>query len=157
MQNAAAGDKTPRFGKACIQTMLERALDLCRRTLGANHFQVSFDCAALGRVLAGKGKLEEARGMFEEGIRIREANVGANKIRTGELLASLGRLYLLMGDAGAACRTLQRALRIHVQAYGPAHSDTLQTAKNLADALLLAAAMTMLSRLSGKFSRGMCP
>jgi tetratricopeptide (TPR) repeat protein len=66
-----------------------------------------------GNILAGLGRTFEARGAFEETLKLAEQAHGAEHLETAHILAEDGALCRKIGDHPQAQRSLQRALTIY--------------------------------------------
>jgi serine/threonine protein kinase/Tfp pilus assembly protein PilF len=86
----------------------------------------------LGTVHAQLGLYDEARGLFDGALRIRERELGANDTLVAETLRGIGDVARSKGQTALADSTLRRALAIRVAALGPANVSVIGTMAALA-------------------------
>lgn len=116
----------------------ERALETRKRVLGPQHPIVAYSFHNLGRLLVSQGELGAAVPLYEEGVRIREAALGADNPMTAALVESLGIVRIRLGHLDEGLRLLERGLGAYLRAYGAAHSETVESHRNLVVALAMA-------------------
>jgi serine/threonine protein kinase/tetratricopeptide (TPR) repeat protein len=110
---------------------LQRSLEIRRRVLGETHPTVAYSLHNIGRVLVADGKLEAAVPLYEEGVRIRAQSLGENNPLTAALVESLGIVQMRLGNLEAGLGLLARALAAYQKAYGPDHSETIESHRNM--------------------------
>ncbi|EGZ11582.1 hypothetical protein PHYSODRAFT_303590 [Phytophthora sojae] len=70
-------------------------------------------------------RIQEASSMLQQIVNIRQNLLGAKHVATGEVLYTLGLLFLFLGDHGQAKAFVKQALDIYVDALGPEHPSTV--------------------------------
>ena len=113
------------------RTVAEEGLLVRTQALGADHPQVAFSHHTLGDIYAASNRFSDALAAYREALRIRETALGVDSPRTGDVVRAIGRLMLREGDAAGARPLLERALRIYEKGYGPRHSKTIGTRKDV--------------------------
>jgi serine/threonine protein kinase len=83
-------------------------------------------------ILHGAGRMDEARPLLLESLRLRQAQFGAGHGLVGDTWRLLGEVDAARGREHAARTALERALRLTAASYGPAHSHTQRAALSLA-------------------------
>ena len=109
-----------------------RGLELRERTLGPDHPAVAADAAALGAILDGLGKREEAEALFRRALTVFERTYGAEHQEVAVTLNNLAAHCQAKGDMEEAQRLYQRALAIKERRLGRDHPDVAVTLNNLA-------------------------
>jgi tetratricopeptide (TPR) repeat protein len=85
--------------------------------------------------LQGRGRYQEARGIFDRALAATEAAVGAEHPSTSIRLNNLGLLLHRAGDPSVAKTALERALTIQERALGPDDNELGTTVGNLGQVL----------------------
>ncbi|KAH7468908.1 uncharacterized protein KRP23_11284 [Phytophthora ramorum] len=70
-------------------------------------------------------RIQEASSMLQQIVSIRQNLLGAKHVATGEVLYTLGLVFLFLGDHGQAKAFVKQALDIYVDALGPEHPSTV--------------------------------
>ena len=94
------------------EPVLRRAYEMERKVRGADHPRALAQGAALGLMLAGMGRFEEATTLLDQVYAGRERVLGANHPVTAMSLMSAGWVRLERGDAEGAVPLLRRAAEI---------------------------------------------
>jgi serine/threonine protein kinase/Tfp pilus assembly protein PilF len=114
------------------RAQLERALDLHRRTLGAENPKTLKDLARLGQIARLQGRYPEAETLFERALKIQSKVLGSEHPDTLDSLHNLGTVLYLQGKYAQAEARLGQVLEIRRRVLGPEHADTVRTMGNLA-------------------------
>jgi tetratricopeptide (TPR) repeat protein len=109
------------------QHQAERALDLRRRALGAEHPDVLRSMTALAAVYFFQGKFAQAEPLLTTALAVGRRVLGRNHRDTLAIIRDLGNLYTFEGDDARAEPLLAEALEAHQRVLGPEDPDTLQT------------------------------
>ncbi|RLN54810.1 hypothetical protein BBJ29_008663 [Phytophthora kernoviae] len=70
-------------------------------------------------------RIQEASAMLQQIVAIRQNLLGPKHMATGEVLYTLGLLFLFLGDHGQAKAFVKQALDIYVDTLGPEHPSTV--------------------------------
>lgn len=70
-------------------------------------------------------RIQEASAMLQQIVNIRQNLLGPKHVATGEVLYTLGLLFLFLGDHGQAKAFVKQALDIYVEALGAEHPSTV--------------------------------
>jgi len=92
------------------------------------------DLVALGGILDGQQKLDEAEARYLDGLAILERSPERNRGEIAVALNNLGAQYIVRGRVTEALQLLTRALRLKEECLGPRHPDGAVTLNNLAEA-----------------------
>jgi tetratricopeptide (TPR) repeat protein len=92
------------------------------------------DLVALGAILDGQQKFDEAETLYLEGLAILERSPARNRGEIAVALNNLGAQYLVRGRVTEALRLLTRALRLKLEYLDTRHPDVAVTLNNLAEA-----------------------
>jgi tetratricopeptide (TPR) repeat protein/tRNA A-37 threonylcarbamoyl transferase component Bud32 len=84
-----------------------------------------------GNLAMAMGHPEQARGHFEEALRIREASAGPQHPGTLTVRSSLGMAYYELGDNRRALELLHETLDLRIAALGPRHPEVASALGNL--------------------------
>jgi len=120
------------FGQA--RPLLERALRIRQRELGADHPQTAASLNSLGLVLGMEGELTAARTYLERALEIRE-RLATDDLAIAESLNNLASLFREQGDAAGALPLYERALAVRERAGGADNMRVANTLNNLANLL----------------------
>lgn len=115
--------------------LLQRALAINRRELGARHPQTATTEANLAGKLLNTGQTDAAIPMIREAMAIFEERLGAGHPRVATTSTMLAFAFRAKGDRAGAERYFRRALAIDQAAYGSEHPQTVTDAQTLADFL----------------------
>jgi tetratricopeptide (TPR) repeat protein len=107
------------FGPA--RQLLQRALEIRERWVGADDLDTAQSLNDLAAVLWNQGEPAGARVLQERALEIRERALGADHLDVAETLNNLAVLLSDNGDFAEARRLLQRTLAIRERALGPNH------------------------------------
>jgi serine/threonine-protein kinase len=83
-------------------------------------------------ILHGAGRMDEARPLLVESLKLRSAQFGAGHGLVGDTWRLLGEVDAARGREHAARTALERSFRLTTASYGPAHSHTQRAALSLA-------------------------
>ena len=111
--------------------LAKRALKLRENALGTDDKLVAAAEMNLAGVYLGKKNTDEAEALYRKALAIFEK--GANDPHVGQLLDVLGRLRVLKQDFAKAEDLYVRAVAAKEKAFGPEHSETIESLNNLAD------------------------
>lgn len=128
-----AGIEHARGDYAVAEPLARRGLAL-RRRLADNNDALAGDLVALGAILDGLRKFDEAEGMYAEGLAILERAPKRNAGEIAVALNNLGANYLERGRTTDALELLSRSEAIKRASLGARHPDLAVTLNNLAEA-----------------------
>ncbi len=111
--------------------MLERALAIDRRILGAGHAETATTEANLAGLLVDTPRNEEAIRLGSEALAVFRQTVGPDHPRTAIAASILGYGYEVKGDRVRAERMYRLAFEIDERAYGSQHAQTINDARIL--------------------------
>ncbi len=114
------------------EPLLQRALAIRERVLGADHPDTASSLIDLARLYKDQGKYEEAEPLFQRALEIRERVLGADHPDTATSLNSLALLYNFQGKYEEAESLFQRALEIRERVLGADDSETATSLNDLA-------------------------
>jgi serine/threonine protein kinase/Tfp pilus assembly protein PilF len=116
---------------AQARPLFERSLEIQRKTSAAD----GPDVAKALNLLAGNhqltGDYDKAERLYSEALGIYD-RAGLENADLGDLLASLGLLYLTKGDPARAEKVLERAIAVDEKVLGPDHPTVTTALNNLA-------------------------
>jgi tetratricopeptide (TPR) repeat protein len=112
-------------------SLLERALAIDRRVLGAGHAETATTEANLAGLLADTPRNAEAIGLATEALKVFEQTVGPEHPRTAVAASILGYACEVKGDRPRAERMYRLALAIDQSIYGPRDQQTINDARVL--------------------------
>jgi tetratricopeptide (TPR) repeat protein len=112
--------------------LLDRAVDMSRRHLGARHPETATLELNLAGLLLKAGHADQAVQSATDAMSIFEEVLGASHQRTAAAATILAHALRAKGDPGGAERMYRRALEIDEQADGPRGPRTLTDARTLA-------------------------
>lgn len=127
-----AGVEHARRDFAGAEPLARRGLAL-RRALGDDDEALARDMVALGAILDGQRKFDEAEVMYLEGLAILERAPDQNAVDIAVALNNLGAQYLQRGRTTDALELLSRADAIKRDSLGARHPDRAVTLNNLAE------------------------
>ena len=119
--------------------LLERALAIDRRILGARHPETATTEGNLAGLLVDTPRNEEAIRLATEALSVFEQTLGLDQPRTAVAASLLGYGFEVKGDRARAERMYRLALAIDQRAYGSGHPRTLNDARVLQEFLADAA------------------
>lgn len=122
------------------QQVIDEALPLLRRHLGAEHPLAALTVALQARVLHARGRPDVAEPMLREALDSVRQSVGAHHPRVAVVAAELAGVLLDLGDPAAAEAPAREALAIRQMRLPPGHADTV------ASAVLLGRVLTSMAR-----------
>ncbi len=120
---------------AQARPLLDRALEIRERTLGAEHPDTAESLNNLAYLLLSQGDYEGARPLLERALVIREYVLGPEDPDTTVSLNNLAGLLQSQGDYDGARPLFERALAIHLKVRGAEHPNTSRSLNNLANLL----------------------
>ena len=106
--------------------LLERALAIERKALGARHPETATTEANLAGTLLNAKRTAEAIRLATEAISVFEETLGRDHPRTALSLTILGYGLRTKGDRAGAERCFRRAVAIDERAYGREHPQTVE-------------------------------
>jgi tetratricopeptide (TPR) repeat protein len=112
--------------------LLERALAIRERVLGADHPDTAWSLSNLASLLRAQGVYGEARPLLERALAIREQVLRPDHPDVAQSLNSLGELLRMQRAYGEAGSLLERALAIRERVLGDNHPKTAQSLSSLA-------------------------
>jgi CHAT domain-containing protein/Tfp pilus assembly protein PilF len=113
------------------RSLVERALEIRERLLGAEHPDVATGIDGLAGVYFDRGEYVKAEPLYLRALAIREKALGKDHPATAESLNNLAAVYTLQGKYGQAEPLYKRALDIREKALGDDHPDTATGIGNL--------------------------
>jgi tetratricopeptide (TPR) repeat protein len=113
--------------------LLERALAIDRRLLGAGHPETATTEANLGGLLVDTARNEEAIRLATEALAVFRQTLGLDQPRTAVAASILGYAFEVKGDRKQAEQMYRLALAVDERAYGSQHPQTLNDARVLAE------------------------
>ncbi|MCX4244190.1 serine/threonine-protein kinase [Paraliomyxa miuraensis] len=99
----------------------ERAVDLLRRSVGAEHLAYASALQALGELRAVKGGPDRALPLLREAMEIAELNLGAAHPSMGRFHTSVAEGFRLQGDLDQALEHARQAVELAEEAFGTGH------------------------------------
>ncbi len=120
---------------AQARPLLERALAIREKVLGAEHPATATSLNNLALLLKSQGDYHGARPLYERALAIYEKALGVEHPDTATSLNNLAGLLKSQGDYEAARPLYERALAIYEKALGAEHPSTAATLSNLAGLL----------------------
>jgi len=114
------------------EPLLRQAIDIGRRTLGADDPRVAQSLNTLGVVLRNKGDRTAAKPLLEEALRIRRKRFGENHQDVAVTLEDLGTLYQDEGSLDQAERLFRESLAIRRKVLGDGDHETATSLNDLA-------------------------
>ena len=118
-------------GAAEAIPLLERALGIDRRILGARHAETATTEANLAGLLADTPRNEEAIRLASDALAVFRQTVGPDHPRTAVAASILGYAFEVKGDRARAEQMYRLALAIDERAYGAKHAQTLNDSRVL--------------------------
>jgi tetratricopeptide (TPR) repeat protein len=114
------------------EPLLQQALRIRERHLGAEHLGTATSLNNLADLYRAQGKYREAEPLYGRALSIHEQQLGIEHPNTALSLDNLAALYKEQGKCVEAEPLLQRALSIHERQLGVEHPDTAMSLNNLA-------------------------
>ena len=111
--------------------LLERALAIDRRRLGARHPQTATVATNLAELLVAAERLDEAERYSRDAISIFEESLGFDDSHVARAATILARVLRTKGPTAEAERMYRLSLTLDEQAYGPRHRQTLSDVREL--------------------------
>jgi tetratricopeptide (TPR) repeat protein len=115
--------------------LLQRAVSINRRELGARHPETATTEANLAGMLLNAGRSHECVLVIGDALSIFEETLGSEHPRVAQAATILAYGLRAQGDKTGAERNYRRALAIDEKAYGPRHPQTLDDIRTLAEFL----------------------
>jgi tetratricopeptide (TPR) repeat protein len=115
--------------------LLDRAVTISRRRLGANHAETATLELSLAGLLLKAERADQAAQSGGDALSIFEKTLGADHPRTAVAATTLAHALRAKGDEGGAERLYRRALAIDEQAYGSKAPRTVSNLRTLAEFL----------------------
>jgi serine/threonine protein kinase/Flp pilus assembly protein TadD len=120
------------------QSLLERAIEIRKRTLGPEHRDTLSSMKALAEVQSREGRDEEAERTLRAVLEAQRRVLGKDDSDTLSSMSSLGLALAALGRFEEAERLQREALAVQTRSLGPEDPDTLRIMGNLAITLLKA-------------------
>jgi tetratricopeptide (TPR) repeat protein len=117
------------------EPLRRRLVDKLRAEAKADPLAMAQDLNDLAYCLDAQKNWDEAMGLYDEVLRLRETVLGAEATEVAETLNNQGRVHLLRGDLKAAEALLRRALSIDQKALGLDHGVVADDRRRLAAVL----------------------
>lgn len=117
---------------ARAKPLLERALALDERVLGAQHPMVASDLSGLAELDRAQAHYDEAQPLLERALRIYQTAPGVNDDDVAETQNLLARVYKSQGKYGEAESLYKKALEGNQKVLGPDHPNVATVLDNLA-------------------------
>lgn len=109
-----------------------RGLEIRERTVGPDHPAVAADAAALGAILNGLGKRDEAEALLRRALAVFERTYGAQHHEIAVTMNHLAAVCEAKGDTAEAEQLYRRALAIKDKRLGGEHPEIAASLNNLA-------------------------
>jgi tetratricopeptide (TPR) repeat protein/predicted Ser/Thr protein kinase len=109
-----------------------RVLALDEAVHGPSHPDNAISLNAIGSLLFGQGRLDEAQAAHEQAWAIQEQTLGREHPDVANTLASLAKIAAARGQTDRALELVREALELEQAALGPAHLDIADTLDLLA-------------------------
>jgi eukaryotic-like serine/threonine-protein kinase len=116
------------------RAQLERAVELYRRSLGADHPITLITMSHLGGVAYRQGKYPEAESILNQTLEAQRRVLGPDHPDTLSSMNTLANVYLGQGKYAQAEALDSQILEIRRRVLGPEHPETLASINNLANA-----------------------
>lgn len=121
-------DATPLYFK-------QKALEICRKTLGEDHLDTARGYSEVAMSLANLGRHDEALQHDEEALKIRIALLGKNNLATAQSYNNVGVCMDNLGRHTEALKNKKVALNILNKTLGEDHPDTVLVLINVSGSL----------------------
>jgi len=131
--NQAGSYLTERAQYLETKPLLQRALSIRERELGAEHPDTAETLNNLASLYQAQGKYEQAEPLYQQALTIRQKVLGLEHPDVATSLNNLASLYQDQGKYEQAEPLYQRALAIAEKVLGPEHPDTAIYLNNLAN------------------------
>ena len=128
--------------------LVERALDLARRSLGPEHLGTAMALSRLATLRQLQGGFTRAETLFQQSLAIYEKALGPDDVAVAQSLSNLALLYVDKGGYKQAEPLYQRAIKIEEKALGPEHPEVASLLNNLGELYRLAGAYDLAEQLS---------
>jgi tetratricopeptide (TPR) repeat protein len=115
--------------------LLDRAVAISRRRLGAGHAETATLELSLAGLLLKSGRADQAAQFSGDALSLFEKTLGTDHPRTALAATALAHALRTKGDAGGAEPLYRRALAIDERAYGSMAPRTVSDARTLAEFL----------------------
>ncbi len=114
------------------QAQYERALELQRRTLGADHTDSAVTMNDLADLYRTEGKYAQAEPLLTEALQIQQRVLGPDHPTTLVVMSNLAFVFLEQGRYASAEALYSKALEVQRRVLGDEHPSTLMTTSSLA-------------------------
>jgi len=128
--------------------LVERALSLARKSLGADHPGTAMALNRLATLRQAQGDLTRAEPLFRQSLSIYEKTLGPDDLAVAQSLSNLALLYADKGDYKQAEALYRRAILIEEKALGPEHPEVASLLTNLGELYRLTGVYDLAERLS---------
>jgi CHAT domain-containing protein/Tfp pilus assembly protein PilF len=112
--------------------LVERAIEIRERFLGAENSEVAAAIDSLADIYAHRGEYVKAEPLYRRALDIREKALGKDHPSTADSLNTMAVLYYRQGKYEEAEPLVKRELSIREKALGQDHPSTAQSLNNLA-------------------------
>jgi serine/threonine protein kinase len=112
-------------------SLLERALEIRRKTLGDEHLEVSDSLHSLGVLIYSKGDFPTAERLFREALSVRKKLLGDEHLDIASLLNDLAMAVMAQGKFEESEPMYRESLAIRRKNLGNEHADVAQSLNNL--------------------------
>jgi tetratricopeptide (TPR) repeat protein len=129
-----------------------KSVALREAALGRDHVAVAADVAALAALVEGRGRLEEAAGLYLRALAVFRRKLGRASAEVALNLSSLAALRQEQGRTAEAGRLFAEALPLQERIYGRGHPEVALTVHNFASHERAAG---RLSRAAALFARAL--
>ena len=114
------------------RTSYERALEIAKEVLGAEHADVAWYLDNLAGCLLKLKQTDEAESLYQQALAIREKALGPEHIDVAVSLSGLAGLYRLQGRYAEALPLLERGLAVREEVIGTEHPIVASSLNELA-------------------------
>jgi tetratricopeptide (TPR) repeat protein len=105
------------------ETLLQKSLDIRRRTLPADRHDIATNLSNLAAVCIVQNRLLQAEPLMKQALAMHEKILGPDHPDTAIDLSNLGIIYLQQGNFTAAEPLLKRALNTWQTKFGPDNAE----------------------------------
>lgn len=118
------------FGAA--RDKYKMALDVRKRTFGANHVSVADGISDIGRTYHAEDRPKEALKYFKQALKMRKTIQGRHHVDVSFEMSNVASVLTRLNEHKKALRKYQQALKIRREALGPDHVEVATALNNLA-------------------------
>ncbi len=110
---------------------LNTCLDIQKRYLGPDHFDIAKTYDFIGMTLQDKGDTDKALNSYEKSLEIRLKNIGSNQASLANLYNNIGTIFYTSGDFDMALEYFEKSLAISSIIRGLDHPAVADTYNNI--------------------------